>query len=80
MTTEERFNRIENILERLADRREQTDETVAILADSHIKLTESQTRLAESQAKTKLQVQALGLAVEQLKRQWHAYINTIRPQ
>lgn len=80
MTTEERFTRIESILERVVDRQEQTDETVATLLDSQIKLT-------GEVAKTQLQVQALGHAVEQLgqqtsalERQWQAYLTTIRPQ
>ena len=80
MTTEERFTRIESIVERVVDRQEQTGETLATLAESQIKLTESQIKLTEEVAKTQMQVQALGHAVENLERQWQAYLNTIRPQ
>ena len=87
MTTEERFDRIETILERVVDRQEQTDETVATLLDSHIKtqeqlrtLADSHAKLAEAQAKTDTQIKALGLLAESLERQWQAYITTIRPQ
>ena len=80
MTVEERFNRIETILERLADRQEQQDDTLTTLTESQIKLTDSHIKLAEQQAKTEMQVQALGIFVEQLERQWQAYLNTLRPQ
>ena len=87
MTTEERFTRIETILEKIVDRQEQQDETLAVLVDSHIKtqeqireLAKAQTRLAERQAETEVQLKALGLVVEATERQWQAYLNTIRPQ
>ena len=94
MTVEERFNRIETILERLADRQEQQDDTLTTLSESYInmaelqtRLTESHIKLAEQQTKTEMQVQALGIVVERLsqqtadlERQWQAYLNTLRPQ
>ena len=80
MTTEQRFERMEAILERMVDRQEQFDDALTTL-------TESQINLTEAQAKTDLQIKAIGLAMEQLQqqtaaleRQWQAYINTIRPQ
>ena len=80
MTTEERFTRMESILERLVDRQDQQDEVLTTLAESQIRLTESQTQLTSTVEQTQIQVQALSHAVDLLSRQWQAYINTIRPQ
>ncbi len=66
MTTEERFTRIETILERFAEHQEQQDETLATLVDSHIKLADSLDKLAGSLNQTQMQVQAVVHAVEQL--------------
>lgn len=41
MTSEERFERIESILERMAENQQQFDVVFSTLAESHIKLTEA---------------------------------------
>ena len=65
MTAGERFERIENILDRVVETQLQVDTTLLTLADSHIKLAEAQTRFTEEMA--------------ELKRQFQAYVSS-RPQ
>jgi hypothetical protein len=66
MTTEERFQRIEGILDRVADNQQKFDAVLSILAEAQIKLTEAQKETQEQ--------------MRNLERQWAAYLNTIRPQ
>jgi len=66
MTTEERFNRIEHVLDRIVDTQLQIDGALATLADSHIKTQEAIRDLARKQAET--------------DRQLQAYLTTVRPQ
>jgi hypothetical protein len=66
MTTEERFTRIESILERVVDNQAKFDTVLATLAEAQI-------NLAQAQKETQEQMRAL-------ERQWQAYLNTIRPQ
>ena len=85
MTPEERFERIESTLNRIVDTQFQIDATMVSLADSHIRLAASHAKLAEAQAETAIQAKAAILAVEQLteemratRREWQAYLSTIR--
>ena len=50
MTPEERFNRIESILDRVVDTQLQIDTTVLALAESHIKLAEAMRELKADNA------------------------------
>ncbi len=52
MTTEERFDRIESILERVVDNQAKFDTVLSVLADSHVKKEESLQNLAAEAAKT----------------------------
>ena len=72
MTVEERFERIEGLLDRVADTQLQIDGTMATLADSHIKL-------AEAQAETAVQFRIFQAEMQELKRQFQAYLSQ-RPQ
>lgn len=79
MTTEERFNRIESNLDRATntlaiavDTQLHIDGIMATLADSHIKL-------AEEQAETSRRFRAFEARMEELRRQFEAYLSK-RPQ
>jgi hypothetical protein len=65
MTVEERFERMESILERVAVQAK-FDTVLSTLAEAQISL-------AQAQKETQEQMRAL-------ERQWQAYLNTIRPQ
>jgi hypothetical protein len=65
MTTEERFERIEGILDRVADNQSKFDVVLSTLAEAQIEL-------AQAQKETQEQIRAL-------ERQWQAYLTTIRP-
>jgi uncharacterized protein YgbK (DUF1537 family) len=91
MTSEERFDRIERVLERVADNQARLDDAQITafdgieklaerVSDRLDKLSEKVDRLADAQAETDRQMKALGLVVENTSRQWQAYLNTIRPQ
>jgi hypothetical protein len=58
MTTEERFARIENILDHVVDRREQLDAALTTLAESHIKTQEELQATAAMIGKLSAQVAA----------------------
>jgi hypothetical protein len=73
MTAEERFARIENILEIVVNNQHHHDETLSILAESHIKTQQEIQDLAAQVRQTKDNL-------DKLERQWQAYLNTIRPQ
>jgi len=73
MTIEERFNRIESILEKVADNQAKQDVTLTTLIDSHIQTQEELQALAAEVRKTQEGLQTL-------ERQWQAYLTTIRPQ
>jgi len=66
MTTEERFTRIETILEKVVDNQAKFDTVLATLAEAQIEL-------AQAQKETQEQMRAL-------ERQWQAYLTTLRPQ
>ncbi len=72
MNTEERFERIERVLDRVADTQLQIDASLATLADSHSKLAEAQTAAA-------IGLRELQAEMKDFKRQFEAYLRT-RPQ
>jgi hypothetical protein len=72
MTTEERFNRIESVLDRVVDTQLQIDATMATLAESHVKM-------ADAQAAAAVGLRELQSEMKDLKRQFEAYLNR-RPQ
>jgi hypothetical protein len=72
VTTEERFQRIESILDRVVTTQLQIDETMATLADSHIKTQEELRTLAVAQKES-------DAAIKDLTRKFEAYLNR-RPQ
>lgn len=72
MTTEERFNRIESILDRVVDTQLQIVTSILTLSESHIKLVEAQTETAN-------QLRAFQAEMQELKRQFQAYLSK-RPQ
>lgn len=73
MTSEQRFDRIENALDRMAttlgtvvDNQHKFDTVLSVLAEAQVKLTEEHSKLASE--------------MRALERQWQAYLLTIRPQ
>jgi hypothetical protein len=80
MTSNQRFERIENALDRITN-------TLGAVVDNQAKFDAVLSDLAESHIKTQEELRTLTIQVTRtqeglatLERQWQAYLNTIRPQ
>jgi hypothetical protein len=80
MTTEERFDRIESILERVVDNQGKFDTVLSVLAESHVKTQEAHLKTEESLQSLAAEVARTQQGLQALERQWQAYLTTIRPQ